>query len=93
MAHVQVTEDSGLHLDSAWSPGEATDLREAQDGSGRVCGSGQSVVGLSTPPPKKKLGLKEEVIDHFQEGRGRKVEASWRRGHLTRFHAPSCLLV
>lgn len=45
------------------------------------------------PPPKKKLGLKEEVIDHFQEGRGRKVEASWRRGHLTRFHAPSCLLV
>ena len=25
-------------------------------------------------PPKKKLGLKEEVIDHFQEGRGRKVE-------------------
>lgn len=55
MAHVQVTEDSGLHLDSAWSPGEATDLREAQDGSGRVCGSGQSVVGLSTAPQRKNL--------------------------------------
>lgn len=45
------------------------------------------------PPYQRKLDLKEEVIDHFQEGRGRKVEASWRRGHRTRFHAPSCLLV
>lgn len=63
---------------------------EAQDGSGRVCGSGQSVVGLT--PPRQKLGLKEEVIDHFgKAGAGR-----WRlpgRGHLTRFHAPSCLLI
>lgn len=86
MAHVQVMSDS---VACTWTaekcpvPRRSNRSVEAQDGSGRVCGSGQSVVGLSTPA-KEKLGLKEEVIDHFREGRGRKVEASWRRGHLTR---------
>ena len=91
VVHVQMTEGGGLHPGSTWSPGEATDrerIKMVQKGSVEVHGA---LCGLEPLPPK--LGLREEVIDCFQEDGGRRVEASWGRGHLTRFRAPSCWLV
>ena len=44
VACVQVRDDGGLYLASAWSPREATGLGEAHDRSGSLCGSRWSIV-------------------------------------------------